>query len=238
MRALRILLVVVVILGALFVAADRVAVHFAESEAADRAQQTQGLTSTPDVDIKGFPFLTQVLGKKLDEVVVTATGIQTTGTGGETLRVDRFQADLHGVRMSNGFSSAVADTATGSATVSYENLSKGAPSGVKVSYGGTSSDGKGQVKVGVDISTPIGDVQRSVVSEIGVVDGKNSIKLTAGQIPGLDALPSEVGDLIRERIDFTRALSGLPEGIELKSVTATPEGITVEATGTKVVLAN
>ncbi|MFJ4987990.1 DUF2993 domain-containing protein [Streptomyces sp. NPDC088732] len=238
MRALRILLVVVVILGALFVAADRIAVHFAESEAADRAQQTQGLTSTPDVDIKGFPFLTQVLGKKLDEVVVTATGIEAAGTGGETLRVDRFQADLHGVRMSNGFSSAVADTATGSATVSYENLSKGAPSGVEVSYGGTSSDGKGRVKVSVDISTPIGNVQRSVVSEIGVVNGKNSIKLTAGQIPGLDSLPSEVGDLIRHRIDFTRALGGLPEGIELKSVTATPEGITVEATGTKVVLAN
>lgn len=237
MRALRILLILVVIFGALFIAADRIAVHFAESEAADRAQRTQGLTSKPKVDIKGFPFLTQVLSKKLDDVEVTANGIEATGTGGQTLRVDRFQADLHGVRMSNGFSSAVADTATGSATLSYEDLSKAAPSGVKVTYGGSSADGKGQVKVSAEISTPIGDIKRSVVSEISVT-GKDSIKLTARQIPGLDSLPSEVGDLIRRRIDFTRALAGLPQGIELKSVTATPEGITVEATGTKVVLAN
>ncbi|MFF3565207.1 DUF2993 domain-containing protein [Streptomyces sp. NPDC002574] len=237
MRALRILLILVVIFGALFVAADRIAVHFAESKAADRVQQTQGLTSKPEIDIKGFPFLTQVLAKKLDDVEVTANGIEATGTGGQTLRVDRFQADLHGVRMSNGFSSAVADTATGSATLSYEDLSKAAPTGVKVGYGGTAADGKGRVKVSADISTPIGDIQRSVVSEISVT-AKNSIKLTAGEIPGLDALPSEVGDLLRERIDFTRALAGLPQGIELTSVTATPEGITVEATGTKVVLAN
>jgi hypothetical protein len=36
MRALRILLIVVVVLGGLFVIDDRVAVHFAEGEVADK----------------------------------------------------------------------------------------------------------------------------------------------------------------------------------------------------------
>ncbi|MGW3246920.1 LmeA family phospholipid-binding protein [Streptomyces sp. NPDC001070] len=236
MRAVRILLILAVILGALFVAADRIAVHFAESEAADRAQQTLGLTSKPGIDIKGFPFLTQVLAKKLDDVEVTADGVQATGTGGQTLRVARFQADLHGVRMADGFTSAVADTAQGSALVTYADLTKAAPSGVTIAYGGTSADGKGRVKVTVNVSTPIGSVKRSVVSEVNVT-GKNSIKLTAGDIPGLDSLPPGIEDLIRERIDFTRALAGLPKGIELSSVTANADGITIAATGTQVVLA-
>jgi hypothetical protein len=46
MRALRILLIIVVILGGLFVAADRLAVHFAEGEVADRLKTQEGLTTT------------------------------------------------------------------------------------------------------------------------------------------------------------------------------------------------
>lgn len=61
MRALRILLIVVVVLGGLFVLADRLAVHFAEGEAADKLRTSENLASTPDVSIKGFPFLTQVV---------------------------------------------------------------------------------------------------------------------------------------------------------------------------------
>ncbi|WUD74053.1 DUF2993 domain-containing protein [Streptomyces sp. NBC_00510] len=236
MRALKVLLVLVVLLGGLFVAADRIAVHFAESEAADRAKTTLGLTSPPGIDIKGFPFLTQVLVKKLDDVAVTADGVQAAGTGGQTLRVTRFQADLHGVDLGSGFSSAVADTAEGTALVSYEDFAKAAPSGVTIGYGGTSADGKGQIKVGVEVSTPVGSIKRSVVSGISLA-GKDSIKLSAGKIPDLDSLPPVVEDLVRERIDFTRALSGLPEGIELTSVTVNADGISIAATGKKVVLA-
>lgn len=55
MRALRIILIVTVILGGLFVIADRVAVGFAENKAADRIKSTEGLANTPDVSIEGFP---------------------------------------------------------------------------------------------------------------------------------------------------------------------------------------
>ncbi|MDX3214291.1 DUF2993 domain-containing protein [Streptomyces sp. ME02-6991-2B] len=236
MRAVRILLVLVVVLGGLFVAADRIAVRFAQSKAAERAQPTLGLSSPPGIDIKGFPFLTQVLAKKLDEVEVTADGVQTAGATGTTLRVARFQADLHGVSLGDGFGSAVADTAEATALVSYEDLAEAAPKGVTIGYGGTSADGKGQVKVGVELSTPDGKIKRDVVSEVGLTD-KGGIKLTATKIPGLDSLPPVVEALVRERIDFTRALTGLPEGIEVTSVTPTADGITVEASGKQVVLA-
>ena len=83
MRALRILLIIAVILGGLFVAADRLAVHFAEGEVADRLKTQEGLTTTPSVDIKGFPFLTQVAGGELDDVEVGMKDYDAdTGTSG------------------------------------------------------------------------------------------------------------------------------------------------------------
>lgn len=236
MRAVKVLLVLLVILGGLFVAADRFAVHLAESEAADKAQQRQSLSEKPDVAIHGFPFLTQVASQKLDDVTVTAKDI-TAGAGDTALRIDRFTADLHDVRLSNGFGDAVADSADGSALITYEDLTKAAPDGVSVAYGGAAADGKGKVKLTVSVSLPVvGKVKRSVVSQVSVTGG-DTITLRADSIPDVDGLPSSVETAIRKRIDFSRELLGLPEGIELKSVRTGSDGITVAATGTEVVLA-
>ncbi|MDJ0345088.1 DUF2993 domain-containing protein [Streptomyces sp. H10-C2] len=235
MRAARILLIVLVVLGGLFVAADRIAVSVAENKAAERAQQTQGLSSKPDVSIKGFPFLTQVASDKLDDVKITAHDIQAQG-GGERLRIESFTADLHGVRLSDSYRRAVADTADGSALITYADLSAAAPPGVTVSYGGEGKDGKGKVKVTASVSLQIiGTVKRSVVSEVSV-EGGNTVRLHADAIPGADSIPG-LDKLIREKIDFTRKLVGLPSGITLQSVATTPGGITVAASGTHVILA-
>jgi hypothetical protein len=236
MRAVRILLIFAVITGALFVAADRVAVKFAEDEAASRAQQSEGLTFKPKVSIEGFPFLTQVLDKKLDDVRMTANGVQAEA-GGQSLRIDRFGADLRGVRLTDNFSSAVADTATGAALITYADLTRAAPDGVTVAYGGQGPNGKGQVKVSASVTLPVvGKVDRSVLSAISV-SGKDTVELRADSIPGLDAVPG-LETLIRQKIDFSRDLVGLPEGIRLESIATTPAGITISATGTDVVLAN
>ena len=66
MRALRILLIVVVILGVLFVVVDRVAVHFAEGQVADKLKSTENLNSTPDVSIAATSCST-VTGRVRDQ---------------------------------------------------------------------------------------------------------------------------------------------------------------------------
>ncbi|CAM5227389.1 hypothetical protein SVIOM74S_03023 [Streptomyces violarus] len=88
MRALRILLITVVILGGLFVAADRLAVHFAEGEVADRLKSRENLSTTPDVSINGFPFLTQVAGGELDDVEVGIDGYEAATADGSEQPVD------------------------------------------------------------------------------------------------------------------------------------------------------
>lgn len=237
MRAARILLIVLVVLGGLFVAADRIAVSVAEDKAAERAQQTQGLSSKPDISIKGFPFLTQVASDKLDDVRITAHDIQA-GTGAERLRIDSFTADLRGVNLSGNYQRAVADTADGSAFITYADLSAAAPPGVTVAYGGESKDGKGRVKVTGSVSgVPVlGTVKRSVTSVISVEHG-DTVRLHADVIPGVGSIPG-LDKLIREKIDFTRSLVGLPTGIKVQSVVTTPSGISVAASGTNVVLAS
>lgn len=231
-------LVLLVILGLLFVAADRLAMRFAEDEAAAKAQQSAGLTAKPKVSIEGFPFLTQVLTGKLDEVRMTADGLKATA-GGQSLRIARFEADLRGVRLTNGFSGAVADSATGTVRLTYADLTKVAPPGVTIGYAGRDAHGAGRVKVTAGVSLPIvGTLKTSVVSSVDIVGG-DSVRLRAQSlpsIPGAEFLPG-LEDLLRQRIDFTRELTGLPEGIRLTSVAATAGGVTIAAAGSKVVLA-
>ncbi|WNI17008.1 LmeA family phospholipid-binding protein [Actinacidiphila sp. ITFR-21] len=231
MRVARIVLIVVVILGGLFVAADRIAVNVAEKKAAERARNSEDLTAEPKVSIKGFPFLTQVAAGRLHDVTITADDI-AAGDGGQSVRIETFHADLHGVRLSGGFSRAVADTAGGSAFLTYADLTKAAPSGISVSYGGTDTAGRPMVK----LTGTILNARLSVLSELSV-QGGDGIRLHAEGLPeAFTALGLE--DQARQALDFSTRLSHLPAGIALTGVTTSADGITVAAGGKHVVLAN
>ncbi|MEU6084562.1 DUF2993 domain-containing protein [Streptomyces sp. NPDC047108] len=235
MRALRILLIVAVVLGGLFVAADRIAVGLAEDEAAEKIKNTQGLSGDPEVSIKGFPFLTQVASQHLDEVEVTLDGARA-GAGGQEIRVGRMSAELHDVEIGSDFSSATAERATGSAHISYADLSKASRDGVTVGYGGRDQAGKSQVKVTAKLQLPLlgQTFRRSVVSTVSVVDG-DTIRLRAESVPGSEVPGLE--KVVREQIDFDRKLIGMPQGIELDKVVATPDGVDIAVTGSQVRLA-
>lgn len=55
--------------------ADRLAQYYAQTKAADKLQQSLGLATRPDVDIHGFPFLTQLLDERIDQVDVTVPDV-------------------------------------------------------------------------------------------------------------------------------------------------------------------
>ncbi|MFG3506823.1 DUF2993 domain-containing protein [Streptomyces sp. NPDC047821] len=69
-------LAVTAVTGALLLTAgDRLAVAYAEEKAEDRIQQSLGVAARPQVDIAGFPFLTQVLGKRIHRADVTVPDV-------------------------------------------------------------------------------------------------------------------------------------------------------------------
>lgn len=242
MRALRILLIVLVIVGGIFVIVDRVAVNLAEGEAADRLKANENLASTPDVSIKGFPFLTQVIGGTLDEVEVGIEGYEaSTGDGAEKLRIGDLRADMTGVEFSSDFSSAVADSATGTATVAYDELLKTARSeptqlapGVTAEVVGLSDGGNGKIKVAVE-ATVLGNKLPepvSVLSSVTVVDG-NTVRVKADALPEFGGV-ALAESRVRRITDFEQTIDGLPGGIRLDKVEAAGNGVDITVKGSDV----
>ncbi|MEU4128254.1 LmeA family phospholipid-binding protein [Streptomyces wuyuanensis] len=228
MRALRILLITAVILGGLFVAADRLLLGYAESEAAEKVKARQGLSGTAEVSIAGFPFLTQVAGKELERVDVTLRGIETSANGRRVV-ISELSAALHDVRLGAGFSSATATTATGTARISYADLAEASDEDVTPAYGGN-----GKVKVTGSVDVLGRTISRSVVSTVSLVDG-DTIRVRADEVPG-EGIP-RLEDLIRQKTDFDRKISGLPQGMKLEKVQAEEDGLVITVSGTNVPLA-
>ncbi|THA59443.1 DUF2993 domain-containing protein [Streptomyces sp. A0958] len=228
MRALRTTLVVLVVLAAVFVAVDRVAVYVAESRVESRVELPGARIGSTDVSIKGFPFLTQLAGSEFDEVEVKITGIETTAAG-RTLRISTMDAELHDVRLTDGFSDATAAHATGTAVISYEDLTKAASDGVAVEYGG-----KGKVKVTGAVNILGRTISRSVLSSVTLIDG-HTVRVHADKVPG-EGIPGLEG-LIREQTDFEREVGGLPNGLKLEKIQPTADGLEISVSGTDVRLA-
>ncbi|MFB8089901.1 DUF2993 domain-containing protein [Streptomyces sp. NPDC055992] len=225
MRALRISAVVLVILVAVFVAVDRVAVFVAESQAEDRVKVPGAQIGSTDVSIKGFPFLTQVAGSKLDAVDVKITGIETHA-GGRTLRISTMNAELRDVRLTDGFSGATAARASGTAVISYKDLTAAASDGVVVEYGG-----KGKVKVTGAVNILGRTISRSVLSTVTLIGG-HTVRVHADKVPG-EGIPG-LEKLVRDQTDFEREVGGLPNGLKLEKIQPTADGLEISVTGTDV----
>jgi len=245
MRALRITLIVVVILGGLFVIADRVAVGFAEDKAADKIRTTEGLSATPDVSIDGFPFLTQVAGGELDDVKIGIKSYEaaTSGAGDSAakIRIDDLSAEMHGVVFNGDYSSATANSASGTASIAYGELLKAAKSepvkvgpGVTAEVVGLSDGGNGKIKVMVE-ATVLGTKLPQPVSVLSSVsvDG-DTVKVHADSVPKLGVELAE--GKIRAITDFQQKIDELPGGIQIDKVEAAPNGVEITVKGSDVKL--
>ncbi|MFE7131299.1 DUF2993 domain-containing protein [Streptomyces sp. NPDC057638] len=241
MRVLRKLLITAIVLGGLFIAADRIAVHFAESEAAERVRSSQGLRVTPKLSIEGFPFLTQVAAKRLDKVKVNISGI-TASAGERNIGISEVKAELRDVRISGDFSSAVAATASGSAEIAYADLTQAAPEGMSVAWAGAERAAKNQVKItgtlakvveGAGIPVPstlaalVGDREISVHSSVELVSG-NTVRLKADALPDLP-IPG-IDAKLREIVDYELKLDGVPPSITMRELTITESGLRFSGT--------
>ncbi|WEO93560.1 DUF2993 domain-containing protein [Streptomyces sp. FXJ1.172] len=130
-RWVKVLAITVAVLAVLFTVADRVALHYANKEVARLAEEKYGYANTTDghmdVSIEGFPFLTQAFSQSFGHVRLSAgqfTIDTTTNAQGDYLNVKQFHLDLHDVTVTSLTArSAEANLATGTLTLSYDELS-------------------------------------------------------------------------------------------------------------------
>lgn len=216
--------------------ADRLAVHLAEQKAAERIRSARGLSEVDSarVSIEGFPFLTQVLAKNLDEVDVKLTGM-TAEAAERRIPVTRLEATLTDVRLGSGYSSAIAQHATGTAEISYDDLNEIAPDGIVVSYAGEERAGRDQVKItaSVDLLGREIEIPEAIHSSVEVA-GDDRLSIHADAVPGMSIPGAEAQ--IRKRVDFDTGVGGMPSGFALKDAEVTKNGVRFTLSGEDVPL--
>jgi LmeA-like phospholipid-binding len=225
------LLAVVLVLGALLVGADRLGEQLAEGAVAKEVARSQGLPQRPDVEVTGFPFLTQALRGRYDAVDVRVEQLTAGGAA-----VQDLVAHLHGVQVP--LRSAIAGSV---AQVPVEAVDATG----RVSYAAIAS-AAGDRRLTV---TPAGDLVK-VTGEVDVVgrtlraSAFSTVRLD-GQTLVVSAQRFDVGsgkadDLLRtalkDRFDLRVKIGALPYGLQLTGLTLAPDGVRLTATGGPTVL--
>lgn len=229
------LFVTAAVVVVLLLALDRIGLLIADSQIASRVQKSQGLSSRPHVSIKGFPFLTQVIGGRYGEVDVAVRDVTRNG-----LTVDRVSVHAHGVSvpLSQVLAGSVREVpvqrADAVVTLGFGNLNKYVSSQLGQVLT-VSSDGKA-VRLTGTLPVPL---RVSATAEARIDVSGNSITLRPAaldsvlfKIPGGQASRG----LIERFFTVKLPISQLPFGIRLKSATVTKTGILIAASATGLTL--
>ena len=216
---MRALLVVVLLLLGLAVLADRFAVGIAEGKVAEQLAAKGGLQGKPTVDIAGFPFLTQAVRGRYDDVRVTLTADQLGQPAGT-----RTDIDLRGVHvplssvLTGSASGVPVDRIDGTATLSYALLS--------AKLGGDSTvraEGDGlRVTKTVDL---LGQTIPLTAAGTVTLDG-NQLVIDVSKAAGAGVdLPAFLVSRASDLLDLRYDLPALPLGLHVTGVTPFEDGV-------------
>jgi hypothetical protein len=221
---MRKLLIGLLVLLALVVVVDRVALAVAESQAATRLQRSENLSSKPSVSITGFPFLTQLIRRQFRHVDIRADGL-VIQHGGKSVRVSSLTAELDRVTASRDLSSAKAESGSGRALINYADLSK--VLGYPVNYDGIGQSGHGRVRATRSITILGQDLSGSVSAE-PTVTAPNTISFASPQVSAAGVtLPQPITDTLISIFSDPLHLDGLPAGLTVRQVIAAPAGLII-----------
>jgi LmeA-like phospholipid-binding len=226
----RALLVVVVLLLGLAVAADRFAVGVAEDKVAQQLAEKGGLHGKPAVDIAGFPFLTQAVAGRYDDVRISLTAEQLGQPAGT-----RADVVLHGVHvpLSSVLSGSVdrvpVDRIDGTATLSYALLS--------AKLGGDTvlrPEGNGLlVTKTVEL---LGKAIPLTAAGTVALDG-NQLVIDVSKAAGAGVdLPGFLVNRANDLLDLRYDLPALPFGLHVTGITPADDGVHLTLGATDAVL--
>lgn len=217
---MRKLLTALVVLVVLLVAADRVTVHYVERSVADRMREDGRLDVNPDVDIRGFPFLTQALRGSYDHTDVHVAELTRNG-----VTVSRLDVTINGAKLPlskvGSATEVPVDSLHATAVVTYYELAH--------------SSGLANLTV-----SPHGDDQVAVT---GTVAGAKATAISTVTLRGdrivVTAQTFSTAGVklpLRGVLDFSVRIPALPFGLHLDSATARPDGVHLTASTGRTVL--
>jgi hypothetical protein len=223
------LLIVLLVLVGLAAVADRVAVHVAEDQVAAQLARQAGLQGSPAVHIGGFPFLTQALAGRYQDVRISLTA--------EELGQPGTAADVHlrGVRvpLSSVLSRSVheipVDSVDGTATVSYAQLAAHIGPDTTLQRAGD------QLRITRTVEL-LG--QRVPLTATGTVSLQgNQLVVDVQHASGAGVqVPGFLVDQASNLLDLRYTVPALPFGLRLARVVPGDDGVRVDVTAAQTVL--
>jgi hypothetical protein len=225
---MRALLVVVLLLIGLVLVADRVAVGFAEDRVAEQVAEKGGLAGTPEVDIDGFPFLTQAVGGRYDEVRISLTADQLgqpEGTSADVV-LRGVEVPLSSV-LAGSVQEVPVERIDGTATLSYALLSAQLGSGTELEREG---DG---LRITRTLEVLGQQVRLTATGQVALDGNDLVVDVEEASGAGVD-VPGFLLDRATDLLDLRYPVPALPFGLQLTGVRPAADGvdIRVEATGT------
>jgi hypothetical protein len=227
---MRALLVVALLLIGLVLVADRVAVGFAEDRVAEQVAEKGGLTGTPEVDIDGFPFLTQAVGGRYDEVRISLTADQLGQPEGT-----RADVVLRGVEvpLSSVLAGSVQEVPVeridGTATLSYALLSAQLGSGTELEREG---DG---LRITRTLEVLGQQVRLTATGQVALDGNDLVVDVEEASGAGVD-VPGFLLDRATDLLDLRYPVPALPFGLQLTGVRPAADGVDIRVEATDTVL--
>jgi hypothetical protein len=230
---LRLVIGIVVLLVAL-TAVDRAAVSLVSWKAAQGLQSVRRLPQAPEVSFEGVPFLTQVAQGSYRQVHVVMTDVPTS----EGVRVDRLDVTLHGVHagtlpaLRGKLKQVFVEHVDADAATSFISLEQAA--GQMIGLGdlqlrlGRVAEDRVEFTAQVRMLTGMRTVRGQ--AQVAVQEGAVVLKLLPQTITGV---PEPFRSEVDKRLNLNHLVPALPFGLRATSVTVTPTGLNLQATGTK-----
>ena len=216
---MRAFLVVLVVLALAGVGGDRLAQRLATDEAEQRLV-AEGFQD-PQVDVGGFPFLTQLLSREFDTVDVGSTSVHRDG-----LRARGLTATATRVSAPSGGQVSVGRL-TGEATVTYDEVLRrlGLP-GLRLARAGDR-----QVSLRRDVTVLGRTLTVTAVGRVRALDRRLRVEPTGFELEDGSSVSAELEAALKEEFSVTYPLRELPDGVSVQEITAARDGFVVRVTG-------
>ena len=228
---MRRLLIVLVVLAALLVAADRVGVVVAQNRLASEIQQQLDLNAKPDVSIRGIPFLTQAIRGTYKDIRVQLPDVDAGDV--QDLSVNARLQGAH-VSLSDALGGNVdripVDQISGTLLIPYDQLARASGiSALTITREGDSLRLTGSVQV-------LGrSIKAEAVGRVEVNDGRIAINAEQAKVAGIP-VPTAVLDEAARLLSFRVQPQNLPLNLRITAVHLTDTGLLVDAVSDDVVL--
>jgi hypothetical protein len=218
----RTLLVTLLVLAAAAVGGDRVAEHVAAGRAEDRLA-AHGV-SDPQVDVGGFPFLTQLLSRHFGDVTMTGSAVEVNGTHAERVQVRATDVDVP------ASGDATAGTVRATLLVTYQEvLDQAGLRGLRMS-----SAGGGDVRLRGSVEALGSTVDVSAVGTVRAHGDRIEVVPQSFELADGGSVSGSLKVLLADRFGVSYTLRSLPDGVSVRRVVAQPGGFLVTLVGTDV----